>query len=154
MPSPEPNPYLKTRIMTASSEELRLMLYDGALKFANQARTAMEQKQFEESYNHLMRAQKIVLELSSSLNHEVDPQLTEKLSAMYTFIYTQLVDANVNRQVELIDEAIKLLQFERETWQMLIKKMADQEGKVLPQDSNSPIAGAQQTAISSFSKSA
>ena len=148
-----PNPYLKTKIMTATPEELRLMLYDGAIKFATLAKTAMAEEKHEDSYNHLMRAQKIVLELSTSLKRDVDPQLTDKLAALYTFIYRKLVDANVTRQVELIDEAIKLLQYERETWQMLMKKLAAADGKV-PQDNTTPIAGAQQTAISSFSKSA
>ena len=58
----QPNPYLRTRIMTATPEELRLMLYDGALKFTTQARAALEEKNYESSYNCLMRAQKIVLE--------------------------------------------------------------------------------------------
>ena len=60
--TPNPvNPYLKTKIMTASPEELWLMLYDGVTKFSNQARAAMQKKDIEGSYDNLMRAQKIVL---------------------------------------------------------------------------------------------
>src|SRR5690606_15126816 len=101
------NPYLKTRIMTASAEELRLMLYDGAIRFCTQGRTALEAKDLETSYTSLMRAQKIVLELSTSLNHKIDAELCERLSALYTYIYRLLVDANMNRQMAPIDEAIK-----------------------------------------------
>jgi flagellar protein FliS len=143
------NPYLKTKIMTASPEELRLMLYDGALKFCRQAKAALEKKNFEESYNNLMRAQKIVLELSTSLNHDADPQLCQRLSALYTYVYRLLVDANMKRETAIIDEAIKLIEYERETWQMLMKKLAG-EGK----PSETSIATAQQTAISSLSQSA
>ena len=75
------NPYLKTKIMTASPEELRLMLFDGAIKFASQARAGIESKNHEASFDNIMRAQKIVLELSTSLNHEVDPELTEEAAA-------------------------------------------------------------------------
>jgi flagellar protein FliS len=145
----QPNPYLKTRIMTASPEELRLMLYDGAIKFANQAKIAIVKKDFENSYNALMRAQKIVLELSTSLNHNVAPDLCERLSALYTYIYRLLVEANMQRQVKQVDEAIELLEYERETWQMLMQQLADQKGA----DGSPPAndTGAQQTAISSLS---
>lgn len=143
------NPYLKTKIMTASPEELRLMLYDGALKFCRQAKISLEKKAFEDSYNNLMRAQKIVLELSTSLNHDADPQICQRLSALYTYVYRLLVDANMKRETPIIDEAIKLIEYERETWQMLMQKIAG-EGK--PTDAS--ITTAQQTAISSLSQSA
>ncbi|MCC6681443.1 MAG: flagellar export chaperone FliS [Phycisphaeraceae bacterium] len=144
------NPYLKTQIMTASPLELRLMLYDGALKFARQARLALEKQDLETSYNNLVRAQKIVLELSTRLKRDVDPQLCDRLAALYTYIYRKLVDANMNRRVEEIDEAIKLLDYERQTWQMLITKLSEQED---PENSQ-PADSARQTAMSTWSKSA
>ena len=150
MSAPAPNPYLRTKIMTASPEELRLMLYDGALKFCRLAITAIEGRRYEESYNSLMRAQKIVLELSTSLNHDVDPELCTRLSALYTYIYRRLVDANVSREVAVIEEAIGLIEYERETWQLLMQKLTAQGGR----PSNGSLTGAQQTAMSSLSQSA
>jgi len=148
MSSPkQTNPYLKTRIMTASPEELRLMLYDGALKFARQARSSLEQEDFEASYQSLMRAQKIVLELSTSLNHNAAPEICDKLSALYTYIYRLLVEANVEHDTKKCDEAVELLEYERETWQMLMQKAKDSDGQ-------SPDDHARQTAISSLSQSA
>lgn len=144
-----PNPYLRTQIMTASPEQLRLMLYDGAIKFAGQARAAMADNRLEESYEGLMRAQKIVLELSTSLKRDTEPELTEKMSALYTFIYRKLVEANIERNTAALDEAIKLLQFERDTWRMLMEKIAASEGGNTPAPTS-----AQQTAISAYSRSA
>lgn len=118
------NPYLRTKILTASREELRLMLYDGAIKFVTQGKLAIEGKRWEDSYHNLVRAQKIVLELSTSLKHSVDPDLCGKLSALYTYIYRLLVDANTQRVTAPLDEALKLLGYERETWQMLMEKLA------------------------------
>jgi flagellar protein FliS len=149
-----PNPYLKTRIMTASPEQLRLMLYEGAIKFCRQAREALPKRDFETSYNALTRAQKIVLELSTSLNHQVAPDLCSKLNALYTFIYRRLVDANLHRDVAPIDEAINLLEYEKETWQMLMKQVADQGAPASAANAATPavgVSGAQQTAISSLS---
>ena len=150
IPNPAANSYLKTKILTASPQELRLMLYEGAIKFCHQAQQAVTDKNIEESYNCLMRAQKIVLELSTSLNHEVAPELCERLSALYTYIYRLLVDANLQKQVGPIDEAQQLLEYERETWKMLLEKVAresTQDGDTNPPD----VTGAQQTAISSLS---
>ncbi|MCC7192080.1 MAG: flagellar export chaperone FliS [Phycisphaeraceae bacterium] len=141
------NPYLKTKIMTASPEELRLMLYEGAIKFSVQSRDALARDDRETSYHSLMRAQKIVLELSTSLNHQVAPELCEKLSALYTYIYRLLVDANLQHKSAPIDEAIQLLEFEKQTWQMLMKKIAT-EGK--PSAAAADVTHVQQTAISSL----
>lgn len=140
------NPYLRTKILTASPEELRLMLYDGAIKFCRQAKEGLDKKNFELSYNGLMRAQKIVLELSTSLNSEIDPDLYSKLSALYTYIYRLLVDANLEKTTTKIDEAIGLIEYEKETWQLMMQQIA-KRGQTAD-------AGAQQTAISSLSTNA
>lgn len=145
------NPYLKTKILTASPEELRLMLYDGAIRFCRQSRDAMEAQDFEQSYNGLMRAQKIVLELSTSLNHSIAPELCDKLSALYTYIYRRLVDANLKRELEPIDEAIKLLDYERQTWQMLMQKLSTSPNAPSASDRIAGSKQAQQTAMSSLS---
>lgn len=141
------NPYLKTKIMTASPEELRLMLYEGAIKFSIQGRDALAKGDRESSYGALMRAQKIVLELSTSLNHRVAPELCEKLSALYTYIYRRLVDANMHHEPAPLDEAIQLLEFEKQTWQMLMRKVTA-EGK--PGAAGADVTNVQQTAISSL----
>lgn len=144
-----PNPYLRTKIMTASPEELRLMLYDGAIRFCEQGREALQKRDFEASYTNLMRAQKIVLELSTSLNHSIEPDLCAKLSALYTYLYRLLVDANLERVVKPVDEAIKLLNYERETWILLMQKL--KQNPDAPAPAATSVAGAQQTAMSSLS---
>lgn len=123
-----PNPYLKTKVLTASPEELRLMLYEGAIKFCAQGREALENNDFENSHAALMRAQKIVLELSTSLKHDIDPELCGKFGAIYNWIYRLLVDANVKHDPKLVDEAVELLHYERETWQLLISRVAEEVG--------------------------
>jgi flagellar protein FliS len=116
--------YLRTRVMTATREQLQMMLFDGAVRFAQQARAALEKKDFEASYTNLTRTQHIVLELNRSLRHREDPELCGKLAALYNFIYKQLVLANLNRDIEPLDEAIKLLLYQRDTWALLMEKLA------------------------------
>jgi flagellar secretion chaperone FliS len=117
--------YLKTKIFTATPEQLQLMLYDGAIRFGEQARVALEAKNFEQSYNMISRVQKIITEMTGSLKHEVAPDLCTKLAALYNYVYRKLVEANVDHTIASLDEALSILRYQRETWTMLL----DQLGK-------------------------
>lgn len=119
------NPYLRNQVLSAKPEELRLMLFDGAIRFLNVGRKGLEAKDYDVSYTNISKAQKIVLELSNSLNRDVMPEVTEKLSALYTYIYRLLIDASTTRTTEPLDEAVKLLKYERETWALLIEKASE-----------------------------
>lgn len=123
----QPNPYLRTKVLTASPQELRLMLYDGAIKFCRQAVAALEKSDWETMYNGLLRAKKIILELQSSLKPEVAPELCDRLAALYHYMYRRLVDGNLERDAAAINEVIDLLGYERETWVMVMKKLAHGE---------------------------
>ncbi|MEX0887216.1 MAG: flagellar export chaperone FliS [Phycisphaeraceae bacterium] len=128
MKQASPNPYLRTRVMTASPEQLRLMLYDGALRFTRQGREAIDRGDYETSYNAIARAKRIVLELSNSLNRDAHPDLCQRLAALYTYIYRRLMDVNMSRDVAALDEAIELIGYERETWQMYMDKLQSDGG--------------------------
>lgn len=117
--------YLRTKVLTATPEQLQLMLYDGAIRFAEQARLALAQSNFEASYTCLSRAQKIITELSSSLRHELAPEMCGKLAGLYNFVYRKLVEANIEHKVQSLDEALSILRYQRETWVLLL----DQLGK-------------------------
>ena|SRR5688572_3540690 len=112
--------YLRTKVLTATPEQLQLMLYDGAIRFCEQARAGLEQRNYEQSYNGLSRAQKIITELTGSLKHELAPELCGKLAALYNFVYMKLVEANVNHEMKALDEALGILRYQRETWVMLL----------------------------------
>ena len=119
------NSYLRDAILTATPEQLQLMLYDGAIRFATEGREAVEQKRYDESYEKLSRAQKIVLEMQQGLNHEVAPELCDRMAALYNFIYRRLVEGCVRKDPAAINDAIKILQIERETWVIVMEKLAD-----------------------------
>lgn len=120
------NAYLRTRVLTSSPEQLRLVLLEGALKFANQGRDGLLSKDFEASFNGISRCRDIVLELLTTMKPEFDPELCERVKSLYTFMYTHLVEASMERSVEKLDKVIKLLEYERETWVLLIEKLAEE----------------------------
>jgi flagellar protein FliS len=119
--------YLRTQVFTATPEQLQMMLYDGAIRFAEQARPAIETKNWELSYNMIMRAQKIITELISSLRPDLAPELCGKLAALYNYVYRKLIEANTDHRTEPLDEAIKILRYQRETWAMLLNQLGRQK---------------------------
>jgi flagellar protein FliS len=130
--------YLRTKVLTATPEQLQLMLFDGAIRFAEQARMALEKKNFEQSYNLLMRAQKIVQELQGALKPEVAPELCNNLAALYSFVYRRLVDANLHQNISSLDEALGILKHQRETWIMLLDKLGKQKASQAAQSFDAP----------------
>jgi flagellar protein FliS len=120
-----PNAYLRTKVLTASPAELRLMLLDGAIRFAEMARDGLAAKDPETAYNGTSRCQRIILELISSVSGEVAPDLCKKVSALYTYLYTQLMRASSTRDPDIVDEVLTLLHYERETWVLLIKELEE-----------------------------
>ena len=115
--------YLRNAVMTATPEQLQLMLYDGAIRFATQAAATMREGRYDESCEKLIRAQKIVVEMRNGLRREINPSLCDQMAALYDFIYSRLVDANLKRSQSELDEAVRVLRHQRDTWQMLIEKV-------------------------------
>lgn len=122
--------YQKSSIETASREQILIMLYDGAIQFLNKAKIAMENKEHEAIHNNLIGAQNIIQEFINSMDREVAPQLAENLISLYEYFLRRLVQANMKRQVEPIDEVLKYLKSLKATWEQAIimaQKEAQQE---------------------------
>jgi flagellar protein FliS len=126
------NEYLRSAVMTATPEQLQLMLYDGAIRFTRQGIEGLEKQNFEEVFNGFSRAQKIILELLNGLNYDVDRELCQRMAGLYNFIYRKLVDASVQRDINVAREALALIEYQRETWVMLIEKLREERGGKTP----------------------
>ncbi len=122
------NEYLRNQVLTASPEQLQMMLYDGAIRFARQGGQAIERGDLEASFNLLTRAQRIVLEMINGLRPERNPDLCKKMAGLYSFIYRKLVDASVNKDTKALTDALKVLEYQRETWALLLQKLTRERG--------------------------
>lgn len=119
--------YLRTKVLTASPEELHLMLYDGAIRFAEAGKTALQNNDIEKSHEAIVRSQHIILEMISGLDHNINPSLCAKLSSLYNYIYRRLVEANLRHNIAAIDDALKILNYQRETWVLLMDKLVKEQ---------------------------
>jgi len=127
------NEYFRNAVLTAPPEQLHLMLYDGAIRFTREGIDGINSQDWEKAFNGFSRSQKIVLEMLNSLNHEVDKPLCDRMASLYNFIYKKLVEACVERSVPVAEDALKLLEYQRETWVMLIEKLREEQaGQAAP----------------------
>lgn len=129
MPAADPTTaYLRSKVFSATPEELHLMLIEGCIRFCRQGREAMVEKRHEALFNALSSAKSILMEMTTSLRADESPDLAAKLHGLYLFMYRRLIDANIEKSPEIIDEVLKLLDYERETWSLVIEKRSREQG--------------------------
>ena len=126
------NAYLRTRVLTARAEELRLILLEAALKFARQGRDAMARKEHEAQFNALSQCRDIVVELMTSVREDAAPELVANVRSVYSYLYRTLVEAGFEKDLAKLDKVIELLEYERQTWELLIEKLASERAGAAP----------------------
>ena len=108
--------YYQTHVQSRSPLELVVMLYDGALRFLDQAAVAMDERDMATKALALSRAFAILNELQSTLNVKDGGELARQLDALYAHMHDRLVDANVQRSSAPIRDVINLLTPLRDAW--------------------------------------
>ena len=101
------------QVMSASSEELVLMLFEGAVTFAEQARDAMRRGDDAEAAQRLGRVTAIVRELEASL----DPSaglVGQHLAAIYEYVLRRLAEPDL--ELATVEEIIDDLTALTEAW--------------------------------------
>jgi flagellar protein FliS len=121
--------YLKSRVMTASPEELQLMLYDGAIRYAQLFRQAILDNQIESAQAAYERADAILTELHQGLRPERAPDLVDRYTALYDFCQRRLGEAEFRRVPQPVEDALRVLQHIRQTWVLVMEKIRE-EGSV------------------------
>ena len=111
--------YGNSRVETASQAELTLMLYEGAVKFCNIAIDALEKKDYEKTNVNVQKCRNIIVELTSTLNMKYP--VAEDFKRMYDYIFALLVEANMKKDKEILEEVLEHLRSMRDTWKQVMK---------------------------------
>lgn len=115
------NQYQNNQILTASREQILLMLYDGAIKFCKQAKKALEDDDMSAKGKFIGKAIAIISEFSNSLDHEIGGEIAANLDGLYTYMLKELSSANLNNDPKPIDTACTMLCELRATWSEAIE---------------------------------
>ncbi len=113
------NMYQRNAILTASPAELTLMLYDGAIRFCNMALMAIEKKEIEDAHNNIRKAEAIITELRATLDRKYP--VWEDFERVYDYIYRRLVEANMSKDPEVLEDALKYIREMRDTWKEVMR---------------------------------
>ncbi len=113
------NSYMKSRIMTASPAELILLLYDGAIKFCNIAIMGIEEDDIEKAHNNIRKVERIVDELTNSLDEKYE--VAKDFANVYHYMKQRLIQANVSKDKEILEEVLKHLRTMRDTWKEVMR---------------------------------
>ncbi len=111
--------YLQTQVQSRTPVELVVMLYDGAIRFLGQARTAMAVGDLVAKRDALSRGLAIVQELQHMLNMEAGGEVAARLDGLYTYVLGRCYEANAQKDPAGLDESIKLLTPLRDAWAAL-----------------------------------
>ncbi len=112
--------YNRSRILTASPAELTLLLYDGAIKFCNLAIVAIEKKDIPAAHTNIVKVEKIIEEFRSTLNR--DYPVAEDFDRVYCYLLRRLQDANVKKDIDIINEILEHLRSMRDTWKQVMQQ--------------------------------
>lgn len=115
------NVYKNNTVNYASKEQLLLMLVEGAVKFCKMGRQAIIDKDIKKAHDSLVRAQDIFSELMITLDTKQGDWAVQ-LFNVYAFIKEKLVETNMTKNVEIIDEIIPLVEDINETWKEVYKR--------------------------------
>jgi flagellar protein FliS len=126
-----PSEYLVTEVLTAPAQKLQLMLIEAALRFAAKAKEHWRAGENVEAGEAILRAQEIVSEILSGIRPDADRDLATKVSAIYGFVFRCCVAAHIHSDPARLDEAIKVLEVERETWQTLCARLSQTQAPIV-----------------------
>jgi flagellar protein FliS len=116
--------YRQTELQSRTPLELVVMLYDGALRFALQARDAVERRDIPARREAIARVLAIVSELQSTLDVERGGELAASLDRLYAFVVDRLMTASFQQNPALLDDAVAVLTTLREGWTTIASSRA------------------------------
>ena len=120
--------YQKAAVSTVDQRKLIVLLYDGAIKFLTIAVNKIESGDSYEAHTNLVRGKSIVAELLASLNLEQGGEIAANLQRLYAYIFSELIDANIERNTSRVESVIEMLKDLRDAWKSLEpSKSAGQE---------------------------
>lgn len=113
------NRYKNQQAMTASPEELTLMLYNGALRFVAESMQGIEAKDMQKAHNANVRAQEIIREFRDTLDMQYE--ISKSLDPLYEYMEFRLLQANTHKDRIQLEEVKMMLQELRDTWYQAMK---------------------------------
>lgn len=122
------NQYMRSKILTASKPELTLMLYEGAIKFCNMAVMCIEKKDIQGAHTNITKTEAIIEEFLATLNYQYE--VANDFKNVYEYVYDRLVQANLKKDPEILNEVLGHLRGMRDTWKEVMRTANTQKAAI------------------------
>ncbi|WP_368490692.1 flagellar export chaperone FliS [Clostridium sp. BJN0013] len=113
--------YKTNSINYASKDQLLLMLVDGAVKFVKIGKQALIDRDVKKAHENIIKTQNIFYELMATLDISKAGDWGQSLMSVYDFIVRRLIDANIKKDIAILDEVIPLIENVKDTWEEAYK---------------------------------
>jgi flagellar secretion chaperone FliS len=123
--------YLESKVLTAPSHRLHLMLIEGAIRYGRLAEDCLKQGDQTAAAGPLLRVIDIIGELLAAVR-ETKSELNDKIGDLYWFLFRRVSEAKINADATALGEVLGLLEYERQTWQLLCDKLSSGNAAGLP----------------------
>ena len=133
--------YLATEVFTAPPQKLQLMLIEMAIRQVARAKREWQAGENGEACMSLLHAQQIVDQLIAGVNREASPELADRVLAVYDFIARRLREANTECNEKKLDDVTRILEIERETWQLICDQLSGKNADEPPDAISAPLSG-------------
>ena len=111
--------YSNSKVLTASPAELTLMLYDGAIKFCNIAIMGIEQNDIQKAHTNIKKVERIIEEFRTTLDRKYP--VAEDFDRVYVYLLKRLLEANVKKDKEILEEVNVHLRSMRDNWKDVMR---------------------------------
>lgn len=119
--------YLESKILTAPPQRLHLMLIEGAIRFGRQAEELLRRGDETAAAAPLLRVIDIVGEMLAGVR-EQKSELNKSLANLYWFLFRRVSEAKIHADAAALADALRLLEYERQTWQLACEKLSGGAG--------------------------
>lgn len=160
MPPQSLENYFVTEVTTAPPQKLHLMLIEGTIRLLHKTRRHWVAKEFVEAADSLHQAQRVVGEILSGFNRDANPELVNRVAAIYGYVLRTLMEISAYRDEQKLDGVLQVLDTERETWRMLCTQIGGVQADhvatiptaapIVPPASFAPLSTDQRSGMFSF----
>lgn len=113
---------VESEISVASPHRIIQLMFEGALQRLAQSRYAIEHKDIANKGIYIGKAIGIITGLNNSLNMDAGGDIANNLSDLYDFMLRKISEANINNDVQAIDDVSEILRTIKEGWDAIPQK--------------------------------
>ncbi|PYS39310.1 MAG: flagellar export chaperone FliS [Acidobacteria bacterium] len=140
------NTYQEIEANASNGLQLVVMLYDGAIRFLNDASACVKRRDLPGKVLAVDRALAIIGELQATLKMDEGAHISSSLDGLYTYMTQRILDASLRLDPAPFDEVVRLLANLNNGW----KEIAQRNTPQMPNSQPAAVPGTEERPLELF----